>query len=123
MQNRIEIKEATLKENKLILTVLSGEHIEKAKATGQMLVDSDHFAFVYILETDESFTYLILGETIWAQMKEAMSKEIPVYVTTKDEEIELELVDIHLELSYLVDNIKDNANYGDMEEKVKRAFL
>ncbi|MCY7604769.1 hypothetical protein MH119_19190, partial [Bacillus altitudinis] len=51
MQNRIEITEATLKEDRLILTVQSDEQIQKAKASGQMLVDSDHFAFVYILET------------------------------------------------------------------------
>ncbi|PCK22154.1 hypothetical protein CEY02_05505 [Bacillus pumilus] len=121
MQNRIEITEATLKEDRLILTVQSDKQIQKAKASGQMLVDSDHFAFVYILETDESFTYLILGENTWAPLKEAMNRDIPVYLTA--EEISLELIHLHQELHYLIDNIKDNANYGDMEEKVKSTFL
>ncbi|KAJ0072564.1 hypothetical protein ACLBKW_05810 [Bacillus altitudinis] len=121
MQNRIEITEATLKEDRLILTVQSDEQIQKAKASGQMLVDSDHFAFVYILETEESFTYLILGEHTWAPLKEAMNLEIPVYLAA--EEQTLELIQLHQELNYLIDNIKDNANYGDMEEKVKSTFL
>ncbi|OLP64833.1 hypothetical protein BACPU_21530 [Bacillus pumilus] len=121
MQNRIEITKATLTENRLILTIQSEEPIQKAKASGQMLVDSDHFAFVYILETEESFTYLILGENTWAPLKEAIDREIPVYLTA--EETSLELIQLHQELNYLIDNIKDNANYGDMEEKVKSTFL
>lgn len=121
MQNRIEITEATLKEDRMNLMIQSEEHIQKVKASGQMLVDSDHFAFVYILEAEESFTYLILGENIWAPLKEAMNREIPVYLTV--EEKSLELIQLHQELNYLIDNIKDNANYGDMEEKVKSTFL
>ena len=76
---------------------------------------------VYILETEESFTYLILGEHTWAPLKEAMNREIPVYLAA--EEQTLELIQLHQELNYLIDNIKDNANYGDMEEKVKSTFL
>lgn len=121
MQNRIEITEATLKEDRLILTIQSEEQIQKAKASGQMLVDSDHFAFVYILETEESFSYLILGEHTWAQLKEAIDRDIPVYLAS--DEHSLELIQLQQELHYLIDNIKDNANYGDMEEKVKSTFL
>ncbi|TYS31993.1 hypothetical protein [Bacillus pumilus] len=121
MQNRIEIAEATLKEDRLILTTKSEEQIQKAKASGQMLVDSDHFAFVYILENEESFSYLILGEHTWAPLKEAMNHDLPVYLAAEDHL--LELIQLHQELHYLIDNIKDNANYGDMEEKVKSTFL
>lgn len=121
MQNRIEITEATLKEDRLILTIQSEEQIQKAKASGQMLVDSDHFAFVYILETEESFSYLILGEHTWAPLKEALNRDIPVYLAS--DEYSLELIQLQQELHYLIDNIKDNANYGDMEEKVKSTFL
>ncbi len=35
----------------------------------------------------------------------------------------VELSGLHEELDYLLENIKDNANYGDMEEKVKSVFL
>ena len=50
-----------------------------------------------------------------------MNLEIPVYLAA--EEQTLELIQLHQELNYLIDNIKDNANYGDMEEKVKSTFL
>ena len=51
MQNRIEITEATLKEDRLILTVQSDEQIQKQKHQDKCLL---------ILITLRSFTYLRL---------------------------------------------------------------
>lgn len=50
-----------------------------------------------------------------------MTLDIPVYLAAEGHS--LELIQLHQELHYLIDNIKDNANYGDMEEKVKSTFL
>ncbi|MBU8787341.1 MULTISPECIES: UPF0738 family protein [Bacillus] len=121
MQNRIEITEANLLDDRLVLT--SGvKDEEKRKPAGRMLADSDHFAFVYILEQGDSFQYAILNESIWPDMKSALDRHIPVFLNIGKEELELE--GFHTELQYLIDNIKDNANYGEeMEERVKRAFL
>ena len=84
MQNRIEITEANLRNDRLVLTSEINDGAER-KPAGRMLTDSDHFAFVYT---------------------------------------ELELNGFHDELGYLIENIKDNANYGEeMEERVKRIFL
>ncbi len=48
--------------------------------------------------------------------------KIPVLLEAGDQTIEL--AGLHEELEYLLENIKDNANYGEeMEEKVKRVFL
>ncbi|WP_444979275.1 UPF0738 family protein, partial [Bacillus spizizenii] len=50
MQNRIEILNATLSDDQLRLACeTEGDEAER-KPSGQMLVDSDHYAFVYILE-------------------------------------------------------------------------
>ncbi|QIW79395.1 hypothetical protein [Bacillus tequilensis] len=122
MQNRIEIMNATLSDDQLRLAC-EAEGIEaKRKPSGQMLVDSDHFAFVYILELADSFEYVIIKEHVWPELKQAHAQRIPVVLETGGESIELS--GLHEELEYLLENIKDNANYGEeMEDKVKRVFL
>ncbi|MCY7855704.1 hypothetical protein [Bacillus sonorensis] len=121
MQNRIEITEADLQNDRLVLTsdLKDGE---QRKPAGRMLADSDHFAFVYILEQGDSFQYVMLDERIWSDMKSALDQHIPVFLIIGDRQ--LELIGLHDELRYLIENIKDNANYGEeMEERVKRVFL
>ncbi|MDR4436260.1 UPF0738 family protein [Bacillus tequilensis] len=122
MQNRIEIMNATLSDDQLRLAC-EAEGIEvKRKPSGQMLVDSDHFAFVYILELADSFEYVIIKEHVWPELKQAHAQRIPVVLEAGGEPIELS--GLHEELEYLLENIKDNANYGEeMEDKVKRVFL
>ena len=71
MQNRIEITEANLRNDRLVLTSEINDGAER-KPAGRMLTDSDHFAFVYILEQDESFEYVILNEGIWSDLKAAL---------------------------------------------------
>lgn len=77
MQKRIEIQNASLTEDALRLKC--GEDLSGAerKASGQMLVDSDHFAFVYILESADSFEYVIIKEHIWPDLKEALDQRKP----------------------------------------------
>lgn len=121
MQNRIEITEANLRNDRLVLTSEINDGAER-KPAGHMLTDSDHFAFVYILEQDESFEYVILNEGIWSDLKAALDAGLPVFLHIGN--TELELNGFHDELGYLIENIKDNANYGEeMEERVKRIFL
>ncbi|ETB70952.1 hypothetical protein A943_12950 [Bacillus sp. CPSM8] len=121
MQNRIEITEANLRNDRLVLTSEINDGAER-KPAGRMLTDSDHFAFVYILEQDDSFEYVILNEGIWSDLKAALDANLPVFLHIGN--TELELNGFHDELGYLIENIEDNANYGEeMEERVKRIFL
>jgi len=123
MNKRIDVKEAILEANRLILhTEDSLSEIKGSmKAKGQMLVDSDQLAFIYLLETDEDFIYAGLPHTIWSKLKEAVDKSLPVLLKINDSEVEL--VQIIDELRYLIDNIKGNANYGEeMETKVTEVF-
>ncbi|MDQ0224144.1 UPF0738 family protein [Metabacillus niabensis] len=123
MNKRIDVKEAVLEANRLILhTEDSLSEIKGSmNAKGQMLVDSDQLAFIYLLETDEDFIYAGLPHTIWSKLKEALDKSLPVLLKINDSEVEL--VQIIDELQYLIDNIKGNANYGEeMETKVTEVF-
>ena len=124
MNTRIELVETKVENRTLILEpaeVSSGLEQSDVKAQGQMLVDSDHLAFIYILEAGDEFVYASLPHQIWPQLKEALDHEYQVEMKLNDQQIELEnLLD---ELRYLLENIKDNANYGEeMESKVVELF-
>ncbi|BDG79455.1 hypothetical protein BJH90_15640 [Bacillus halotolerans] len=122
MQNRIEILNATLSDDELRLTCETEGNEAERKPSGQMLVDSDNIAFVYILELADSFEYVMIKEHIWPELKQAHDQRKPIVLEAGKESIELS--GLYEELEYLLENIKDNANYGEeMEEKVKRVFL
>ncbi|WP_368658609.1 hypothetical protein AB3Z07_04750 [Metabacillus halosaccharovorans] len=124
MNTRIELVETKVEDHVLILEpaeISSGLEQSDVKAQGQMLVDSDQLAFIYILESGDEFVYASLPHRIWPQLKEALDKEYKVAMKWNGKQIELE--NLTEELHYLLENIKDNANYGDeMESKVVELF-
>lgn len=123
MQKQIEIKNFQLLNDKLILEG-NGSSIqaESLRASGQMLVDSDSYAFIYKLENEQEFVYVRLTTEIWSALKNVITNELPVVLHVQDLEIYLE--NIIEELTYLISNIEGNANYGDeMVAKVEEAFL
>jgi hypothetical protein len=123
MNKRIELTKATIENNRLILQPASSSiEVEELKAKGQMIVDSDQLAFIYILESADAFVYAGLPHTIWTKLKEAKDKSLDVILQINEKEIEL--TDIFPELNYLLENIRGNANYGDeMEKQVVELFF
>jgi len=123
MKRRIEVKEAILESGRIILKALPFEDddLNGIQAKGQVLVDSDQLAFIYIMDVKEDFVYTNLPAEVWPQLKTGLDQQLPIDLCVNG--LTVELIDIHDELSYLLENIKDNANYGeDMEKKVVLAF-
>jgi hypothetical protein len=119
MKQKIHIQNAEIKENQLLLK--TDLPISDLKAVGQILVDSDHFSFIYLTENKDDYTYIVLPESCWPQLKEALLLEIPAYLVSQGEK--LELIHFHHELHFLIENIKGNSNYGEaMVEKVENTF-
>jgi hypothetical protein len=119
MQKRITIHSASVINTKLILT--ANETITGLIPGERILVDSDHFSFIYIMENADEYTFLMLPEQIWPKLKEAMGQTLPVFLTFSDEEIEL--TNFQEEFENLINNIKGNGNYGvEMAEKVETLF-
>lgn len=119
MQKRITIQSAHVNDNKLILT--TSEEIYGLIPGEHMLSDSDHFSFIYLMEKDEEYTYIIIPETFWPIVKESMSLSVPTILIDNHSEIELTL--FQEEVEYLISNIKGNGNYGDeMVKKVESLF-
>lgn len=122
MREKIFITRATLVDkSKLEFQVESEKTLKDFIASGKMLVDSDGISFIYLLEKSEEYTYVVIDEKYWKQLNEALSEEALVFITNGKEQIEL--VNIFDELSYLVENIKGNSNYGnEMVAKVEAVF-
>lgn len=119
MKKRIIIMSSCLKNNRLELK--AGESINKLQPAEQILVDSDHFSFIYLMEDKQDYTYIVLPETAWPHLKAAMDQKIPVWITFNEEQ--LELTNFHDELEYVLSNIQGNSNYGeDMVKKVEGIF-
>jgi hypothetical protein len=119
MQKKISIISSEFSNNHFSLT--TNVSIQTLQPTGQILVDSDHFSFIYIMEDNEDYTYIILPEQLWPSLKLAYEQSNPVFVKYGNEQIEL--TNFHEELEFLITNIKGNSNYGeDMVTKVERYF-
>jgi Family of unknown function (UPF0738) len=121
MNHVLHINHTILNNSELILEIDSNFRLENVKASGQMLVDSLELSFVYLLENNDTYTYLKIPEIFWTDLKEVMTREISVSVTNGQEKINL--VRFLEELIYLIENIKGNSNYGEeMVRKVEAVF-
>ena len=95
--------------------------LNQYRASGQMLVDSDGLSFVYLLEKEEGYTYIVLPNLVWGELKTALTEQLPVYLSNQSERLLLN--QFHEELSYLIENIKGNSNYGEkMVNEVEAVF-
>lgn len=122
MRERITITSANYTEqNELLLHADSQIDLTDLEPVGQMLVDSDHIAFVYLAEKNNDYTYIVLKDELWGHFKQALDGEGTVYVTNGKNR--LELSNFLEELNYLTENIKGNSNYGEeMVGKVEAHF-
>ena len=110
-----------MNETEIQLEIDSNISLDNCKASGQMLVDSDGLSFVYLLEKEETYTYILIPHKVWKDVKRALTEQLPVFLTNQGER--LFLTQFHEELSYLIENIKGNSNYGDkMVTEVEAVF-
>ena len=52
-----------------------------------MLVDSDGLSFVYLLEKEEDYTYIVIPNTVWKELKTALTEQLPVYLSNQSERL------------------------------------
>lgn len=121
MGKKVHVTSAKIANNKLVLNVDENIEFKNVVAKEQMLVDSDHISFVYILEVNEEFTYIVIPEAIWPTLKMAIEKSFTPVLFNQKEALPLPM--FYEELEYLIDNIRGNSNYGEaMVEKVENTF-
>lgn len=121
MKKKLSVVSAVIDNHNLVLNVDEKVSLDNVTAKEQMLVDSDQFSFVYILEKDEEYIYLVLHEEIWPILKEAFEISATPILDNQREKLLLPM--FNEELHYLIENIKGNSNYGEeMVEKVESTF-
>lgn len=121
MKQRIHIKKAEIKDQKLLLYTDETIPVEQLLPGGQMLVDSDQLSFIYIAELNGEYNYVTIHDEFWQIIKDSLDQNMEVYLTNHGEQ--LQLTSFKDEMAYLIENIKGNSNYGEeMVEKVERIF-
>ncbi|MCM3215975.1 hypothetical protein [Niallia taxi] len=121
MTEKLQILNAEIAETKVILKVDESYPVSQLTPKGQILVDSDSFAFIYIAEKEDEYIYIVLHKDIWPSIKEGLAANLKLYISNGNDN--LELIDWKEEMEYLIDNIEGNGNYGEeMEQAVTSVF-
>jgi hypothetical protein len=121
MKKMMPVLSAIIDNKTLLLNVDENNSLVDVIPKEQMLVDSNQFSFVYILEINEEYTYLVLTAEIWQILKVAIAQSLSVVLTNQKDSLHLPM--FIEELNYLIENIKGNSNYGEeMVEKVESTF-
>lgn len=123
MNKKIVVTNAILKEKDQVVELIaeSGYSLINLKPMEQMLVDSDHLSFIYITDLQDEYQYVSIPHSLWANLKIALELQWDIYLADGDQK--LLLPGFLEELTYLIENIKGNSNYGDaMVEKVESIF-
>ena len=121
LREKLHITNIEKIDGKIYFNIKEDRSLQGLHPKGHMLVDSDENAFVYILENDHEYIYVYFQEHLWTEISSQLNESNKFFVS-KDISIELER--FYDELTYLLDNIKDNHNYGEtFVEKVERIFF
>ncbi|MEW9501585.1 hypothetical protein [Jeotgalibacillus marinus] len=122
MRKKVWLNQAAVLNDQLILQGEATDNIGNLSPSGQMLVDSDELAFVYLAEEGDNYTYLYIPDFIWQDIKNSIDKNQEIFVHVGENKVPL--IQIKDEIEYLVFNIEGNSNYGEtMVEKVESIFL
>ncbi|UEX89558.1 hypothetical protein [Staphylococcus ratti] len=101
---RIYVNEIKIQDDQVLC--YTDQSTEGLSEVGQMIVDSDNFSFVYLMDNGSSFSYLIFVQETWSMLHKHKDKPIIINDT-------LVLTQFKDELDYLLDNIEGNSNYGN----------
>ncbi len=121
MKEKLQVLNAEMTDSKLILKVEESYPVNELSAKGQILVDSDAFAFIYLAEKGDQYVYIVMSKDIWPSLKQGLEAGAPIFLSNGLDN--LELADWKEEMEYLIDNIEGNGNYGEeMERSVTAVF-
>ncbi|MDG5473003.1 hypothetical protein P6709_14710 [Jeotgalibacillus sp. ET6] len=121
-RKKVWLNQAAEINSELILKGEQTDEIGKLEPAGQVIVDSEELAFVYLAEEKSEYTYLYLPDFLWPEIIEAINKKQVIKVHIGENEMELKQLED--ELNDLVMNIEGNSNYGDaFVEKVESVFI
>ncbi|EKU48100.1 hypothetical protein [Staphylococcus massiliensis] len=111
---RIYVTEIKIEEDSILC--YTDKPTEGYEEGNQVLVDSDNYAFVALLDDGQAFSYLNFVQETWSMIHNHRGKRLII-------NDDLELKQFWDELDYLLENIEGNSNYGkDFVKEVEEAF-
>ena len=88
----------------------TGEQLQ-IQPTGQMIVDSDDAAFIYLVEENNAYSHIRFPKQLWPQLASSLLQEAELYLRNGTDDLLLH--NFTDELQGLLFNIQGNSNYGD----------
>lgn len=121
MRNVYTVNQFEMIHNEVHFILNEKKQVSQLQSTGQVIVDSDNEAFLYIIEENNAYSYVSFKKFIWPQLLHMiLSAQKPVL---RVENGQIELTQFVEELTTLLFNIEGNGNYGDSFVKsVEEAF-
>jgi hypothetical protein len=122
MRKIIEVKELIINDRGLNINIENQVNIKECSEVGTMIADSDQNSLLYIIEENEEFVYISIPSRYWNVLKQALDEENPVFL--QNEENSIQLNQWNDELSFIVQNVEGNLNYGaEFVEQIQNVFL
>ncbi|MFB7139586.1 hypothetical protein ACFCYN_08050 [Gottfriedia sp. NPDC056225] len=123
MRKMLEINGTIINEDGLFLLIDQSKlNLEQCSEVGTMIADSDESSLLYIIEEKEEFVYVTVPFEYWSDLKKASDQNINVFLKVDEENMALN--SWNDELSYLVQNVEGNFNYGEeFVKQIQSVFL
>ncbi|QKE73485.1 hypothetical protein HPK19_12020 [Arthrobacter citreus] len=123
MRKMLEINGTIINEDGLFLLIDQSKlNLEQCSEVGTMIADSDESSLLYIIEEKEEFVYVTVPFEYWSDLKKASDQNINVFLKVDEENMALN--NWNDELSYLVQNVEGNFNYGEeFVKQIQSVFL
>ena len=110
MRKIYTIESFSFENQQLYFSLNDNESNLQLKPAALLIVESEDFAFVYLLDVGEDYHYLRFPPTMWTELLLILqTKQNPILQVGTEE---LELTNFYEELEMLVYNIEGNYNYG-----------
>lgn len=118
MRKMVQINEITFNNENAMMLIIDNHALNLANCheVGTMIADSEQSSLLYIIEENEEFVYVTMPIEYWSEMKKASDLKSQVFLQAGEVKIPLE--NWQTELTFLVENVVGNFNYG--EEFVKQ---
>ena len=117
MRKMLEINGININNDGLFLLIDDAKmNLEQCYEVGTMIADSDQSSLLYIIEENEEFVYVTVPFEYWSDLKKAIDQNLSVFLKVGEENLSLN--NWNDELTYLIENVEGNFNYG--EEFVKQ---
>ncbi|NLY79440.1 MAG: hypothetical protein GX072_05985 [Lysinibacillus sp.] len=121
MRNLYEIDDFQSIHNELYFSLNDNELKIQIEPAGQVLTDSDHLAFIYVVEEGDEFSYLQFPKKVWEGLLTIIKTKKDPFLTIDGNTIQLH--NFANELEMLVFNIEGNGNYGsEFVQAVEETF-